>query len=64
MYREQRQVQLIPEGLQEKRCLVGIDATPVNQHPAGLIDDNECIILKANSKLDLSVGHKVVSLCG
>ena len=64
MHREQTLIQLISECLEEKRCLVGGDATSMHQHAAGLIDDNERIILKANSEWHLSVGHNVVSLFG
>ena len=63
MHREQRLIQLISECLEEKRCLVGVDATSMHQHATGLIDDNECIILKANSEWHLGVGHNGVSLC-
>ena len=62
MHREQRLIQLISECLQEKRCLTGVDATSMHQHATGLIDDNERIILKANSEWHLSVVHNVVLL--
>ena len=40
---------------------MGVDATSMHQYAAGLIDDNQPVVLKANREWYLAVGHNEIS---